>query len=105
VTYVAGSAQSTVDYIMVSLGDKVKVRNVKVILNEECMPKRKLLVMDMRFNTTERQQKKFEPRVRVWKLKEEQTCQEHKSMVRDKVEQEEWKHLDVNDQCKSGGSG
>jgi len=31
VTYVAGSAKSTVDYIMVRQGDKVKVHNVKVI--------------------------------------------------------------------------
>jgi len=51
VTYVAGSAKSTTDYIMVRQGDKVKVRNVKVIPNEECVPKHKLLVMDMRFNT------------------------------------------------------
>jgi len=54
VTYVAGSANSTVDYIMVRQGDKVKVHDVKVIPNEECMPKHKLLVMDMRFNTTKR---------------------------------------------------
>jgi len=33
VTYLAGSAKSTVDYIMVRQGDKVKVRNVKVIRN------------------------------------------------------------------------
>ena len=38
VTYVAGSAKSTVDYIMARQGDKVKVRNVKVIPNEECVP-------------------------------------------------------------------
>ena len=37
---------------------------------------------------TKRLHKKFEPTVRVWKLKEEQTCE---------VEQEEWKHLDVNE--------
>jgi len=53
--------------------------------------------MDMRFNTAKRRHKKFEPRVRVWKLKEEQTCKEYKSMVRDKVEEEEWKRLDVNE--------
>ena len=81
VTYVAGSAKSTVDYIIVRQGDKVKVRNVKVIPNEECMPKRKLLVMDMRFNTTKRRQKKFEPRVCVWKLKEEQSCEEYKAWL------------------------
>ena len=70
---------------------------MKVIPNEECMSKHKLLVMDMRFNTTKWWYKTFEPRVRVWKLKEEQTCEEYKSMVRDMVEEEEWKHLDVNE--------
>ena len=69
VTYIAGSAKSAVDYIMVRQGDKVKVHNVRVIPNEECVPKHKLLVMDMPFSTTKRRHKKFEPRVRVWKLK------------------------------------
>ena len=54
VTYVAGSAKSTVNYIMVRQGDKVKVCNVKVIPNEECVPKHKLLVMNMWFNTSKR---------------------------------------------------
>jgi len=71
VTYVAGPVKSMVDYITVRQGDKAKVRNVKVITNEECVPKHKLLVMDMRFNRTNRWRKKFEPRVCVWKLKEE----------------------------------
>ena len=53
--------------------------------------------MNMRFNTTKRRHKKFEPRVHVSKLKQERTCEEYKSMVRDKVEEEEWKHLDVNE--------
>jgi len=51
----------------------------------------------MRFNTTKRRHKKFEPRVCAWKLKEEQTCEEHKSMLTDKVEEEEWKQLDANE--------
>jgi len=46
---------------------------VKFIPNEECVPKHKLSVMDMLFNTAKRWRKKFEPRVRVWKLKEEKT--------------------------------
>jgi len=49
VTYATGSAKSTHDYIMVRQGDKVKFRNVKVIPNEECVPKHRLLVMDMWF--------------------------------------------------------
>ena len=46
-TYVAGPVKSTVDYIMVLQEDKAKIRNVKVITSEECVPKHKLLVLDM----------------------------------------------------------
>ena len=53
--------------------------------------------MDMWFNTTKRRHEKFEPRVHVWKLKEELTTEEYKSMVIDKVQEEEWKHLNVNE--------
>jgi len=52
VTCVAGPVKSTVDYIMVWQEDKAKVRNVKVISSEKCVPKHKLLVMDMWFKTT-----------------------------------------------------
>ena len=47
VTYVAGPVKS-----MVRHEDKTKVRDVKVISSEECVPKRKLLVMDMWFKAT-----------------------------------------------------
>ena len=70
---------------MVRQEDKAKIRNVKVITSEECVPKHKLLVMDMWFKATKRRCRKFEPRVRVWKLKEEQTCEEFRYMIGDKV--------------------
>ena len=73
VTYVAGPVISTVDYIMVRQEDKAKVRNVKVISSEECVPKHKLLVMDMWFKATKTWHRKFESRLHVWKLKEEKT--------------------------------
>jgi len=73
VTYVTGPVKSTVDYIVVRQEDKAKVRNVKVISSEECVPKHKLLVMDMWFKATNGWHRKFEPRVCVWKLKEEKT--------------------------------
>ena len=71
VTYVAGLVKSTGDYITVWQEDKAKVRNFKVISSEECVPKHKLLVMDM-FKARKSWRRKFEPRVRVWKLKEEE---------------------------------
>jgi len=54
VTYAAGPVKSMLDYIIVRQEDKAKVRNVKVISNEECVLKHKLLVMDMRFSTRKR---------------------------------------------------
>jgi len=65
VTYAAGPVKSAVDYIIARQENKVKVRNVKVIPNEECVPKHKLLVMDMHFSARKRWHKKFEPRVHV----------------------------------------
>ena len=52
VTYVAGPVKSTIDYITVRQEDKAKIRNSKVISSEECVPKHKLLVMDMWFKAT-----------------------------------------------------
>ena len=54
---------------------------------KECVPKHKLLVMDMQFKATKSWHRKFEPRVRVWKLKEEKTCEEYRCIVGDKVEE------------------
>ena len=48
------------------------------------MPKHKVLVMDIWFKARKSWHRKFEPRVRVWKLKEEKTCEEYRCMVRDK---------------------
>jgi len=61
VTNVAGPVKSTVDNNMVWQEDKVKVRNVKVISSEECVPKHKLLVMDMWFKATKSWRRKFKP--------------------------------------------
>jgi len=37
--------------------------------------------MDMWFKATKSWHRKFEPRVRVWKLKEEKTCEEYRRIV------------------------
>ena len=35
--------------------------------------------------------------MRVWKLKEEKTCEEYRRIVGDRVEEAKWKSLGVND--------
>ena len=64
--------------------------------------------MDMWFKATNSWHRKFEPRVRVWKLKEEKTCEEYRCIVGDKVDEAKWKGLGVNDhwqQMKGNSSG
>ena len=65
VTYAAGPVESLVDYIIVQQEDKAKIRNAKVTQNEECVSMHKSSVMDMRFNTTKRRRKRFEPRMHI----------------------------------------
>jgi len=55
--------------MIVQQEDKAKFCNVKVIPNEECVPKHQLLVIDMQFSTRKRWHKKFEPRAHACKLK------------------------------------
>jgi len=93
VTYAPSPVNSMVDYILVQQEYKAKVHSVKVIPNEECVPKHKFLEVDMRFNTAKRWRKKFEPRVSVWKLKEEKTCEEYQSVVKDKVAEQSGNNL------------
>jgi len=92
VTYAVGPVKSTVDYIILQQEDKEKVRNVKVILNEECVPKRKLLVMDMQFNITKRWRKKW-----MYGSSRRKRREKYQSMVKDKVAEAEWKYLNVNE--------
>jgi len=51
----------------------------------------------MKRRLTKRRRRKFEPRLRVWKLKEEKTREEYRCMVEDKVEEANWEGLCAND--------
>ena len=88
VTYVAVPVKSTVDYIMVWQEDKAKVRKVKVISSEECVPKHKLLVLDMRFNARKCWHRKFEPEC-VYGSSRRKRREEYACMVRDQVEEQQ----------------
>jgi len=90
------SVKSTVNYIIVWQEDKTKVRNIKVIPNEECAPKHKLLVMDMQFNTTKNDVRSLNQECVYGNLRRNRS-EEYQSMVKHKVEEAEWKYLDVNE--------
>jgi hypothetical protein len=71
VTYKSGGACSTVDYLLTRQQDRHMVKDVKVIPGEECVTQHKLLVGDFRFRGLRTTMRKYQPRLRVWKLKEE----------------------------------
>jgi len=93
--YASGSVKGTVDYIIVWQEDKAKVHNVKVIPNEECVPKHKLSVIGL-----------IQQKDGIRSLNQEcvyggsrrKRREEYQTMVKDKVAEAEWKCLDVNEQ-------
>lgn len=71
VTYESGGMKSTVDYLLVKRRDRHAVQNAKVIPGEECVSQHKLVIGDIKIPRTKRSNKTFVPRLKVWKLKDD----------------------------------
>ena len=63
--------RSMIDFLLVKRHDRRYVRIVKVIPSEECVRPHHLVVGDIVFKDLTRRSKKFVPRSKIWKLKEE----------------------------------
>ena len=72
ITYPSGGNQSQIDYIMTKKSDAKRVMDVKIIQSEECITQHKLLIADMKISNAKAKKKKFTPKRKVWKLKEEE---------------------------------
>ena len=71
VTYESGGCKSQIDYILVRKSERSKVKDVKVIPNEECIQQHKLLVCILNVGEQRHQCKvKQVSRCRIWKLKD-----------------------------------
>ncbi|MBV8233323.1 MAG: hypothetical protein JO329_25390 [Planctomycetaceae bacterium] len=68
VTYESGGNKSVIDYILFRKSEWYKIKNVKVINGEECIPQHKLIVVD--FNVDFRRHRKViqKEKIRYWKL-------------------------------------
>ena len=58
-------------------GDKSKIRNTKVTPSEMFVANDELAEIDMWMDKLKTSLKKFEPRLRVWKLKDEKISEEY----------------------------
>ena len=72
ITYRSGTADTTVDHVLVRRRDRGKVKDAKVIPDEEVTSQHRLLVMDMKIEgVVKKRKEKPKMRMRLWKLKDD----------------------------------
>lgn len=86
ITYSSGGASTQVDYILLRRRDRKLAIDIKVIPSEEWPPQHRLLVCDLRISAPRQQRRKFQPRLRTWKLRDPDVQQQFQQTFRDTVE-------------------
>jgi len=71
VTFESGEVSSTIDYLMMRRRDRRMVTNVKIIAGEELVKQHRLLIGDYKIEGVKKSKRRFAPRLKVWKLKDE----------------------------------
>mgnify|MGYP007071599789 CR=1 FL=1 len=72
ITYSSGGSTTTVDYLMTRKRDRKCLQNAKAIPGEEAVSQHHLILVDMKVRgIAKARRKKFCPRRRVWRLKDE----------------------------------
>ena len=75
IIYQSGDNRSMIDYLMARKTDRCLVKDVQVILSEECVPQHRMVIGRLVIPMKPQKKKiaKFVPKPRVWKLKDEET--------------------------------
>ena len=94
ITYQSGDNRSMIDYLMVRKTDRCRVKDVKVISSEECVPQHRMVIGRLVLPRKPQKKKivKFIPKLRVWKLKDEETAKvfTHEMAARNDDTQQKW---------------
>ena len=85
ITYNSGGNKSMLDYILVRGRDRKYVINWNSIGGLECVKQHKLVICDMKLKEQKRLKKKYEPRIKVWKLREWDIREKFKKMVKEEM--------------------
>ena len=70
ITYASGDHETQVDYILFRNGLRKYIRDVKVILGEECLTQHRLIVCIFKIAAVPRVKRKFTPQLWTWKLRD-----------------------------------
>ncbi len=95
VTYKSGGRESQIDFLMCRRRDLKEIKNCKVIYGEHVAAQHKLLVLDWEFKAEKKKRpERMAPRIKWWRLKEEQSRTQFKEKVLDGVQRlegvQEW---------------
>ena len=82
VTYKSGGRSTQVDYIMCRRAYLKEIGDCKVIAGDNVAKQHRLLVCRMTLETRKRRTTKAEPRIKWWKLKKEDWCEEFREQIR-----------------------
>ena len=82
VTYKNGGRSTQVDYIMCRRAYLKEIGDCKVIAGDNVAKQHRLLVCRMTLETRKRRTTKAEPRIKWWKLKKEDCCEEYREEIR-----------------------
>ena len=82
VTYKSGGRSTQVDYIMCRRAYLKEIGDCKVIAGDNVAKQHRLLVCRMTLETRKRWTTKAEPRIKWWKLKKEDCCEEFREEIR-----------------------
>ena len=72
VTFSSGQNETQVDYILVPMGEKNKIRNCKVVETEECVKQHRLVVVYWKLKPIKKVRTLKVERVKLWRLKDRQ---------------------------------
>ena len=86
ITYESGEYKSAIDMWVVKYATRRKVRNVKIIANEECVQQHRLVVVDWEMsNCKTRKKKAVRTHLKLWKLKDAECKRLLEENVHDKL--------------------
>ena len=81
-TYKSGGRSTQVDYIICRRAYLKEIGDCKVIAGDNVAKQHRLLVCRMTLDTRKRRITKAEPRIKRWKLKKEDCCEEFREEIR-----------------------
>ena len=99
ITYKSGGAETQIDFILLRKDRELFVRDCMVIPGEACLTQHRLLKADIKVKNLKRRKKqRGDKKIKVWKLKDEETRRQFEMKVQQKnnANRGGWKQLSEN---------